>query len=452
MEIHLSAIAAQNNRTGGLSQATRQVLPNGLVVLAHYNPSSPTVSIRGDVGVGAVHETSDQAGLATFTASSLIRGTQSRTFQQIVSETEERGCNVGAGGGMHHSSFSGKALKEDVPLVLEILAEMLIYPTFPIQELEKLRAQFLMYLQESAMDTQYQASRALRTLLYPPEHPYSRLTSGTPETIGAIARDDLLAFHQWYRPAEMVIAVVGDILPDEAVAQIEAVFGSWETTAAPRIATLPEVAPLQGVQREDVAIDGKVQTDIIWAVHGLKRSDPDYYPAMLANMILGQFGMGGRLGNHIREEEGLAYYVNSGLNADIGAGPWAAIAGVNPSATNQALDGMLTEIERFKQEGPTEQELADVRAYLTGSLVLGLETNAGIAGALLSIERHQLGLDFIDRYPAMINAIPHDEIVRVARAYLSTENYVVAVAGPPMEHPDPSVADATTKGEEGEAL
>jgi zinc protease len=193
------------------------------------------------------------------------------------------------------------------------------------------------------------------------------------------------------------------------------------------------VPPLHGQQRRDIRMPGKMQADVIWAVHGLKRTDPDYYAAMMANMVLGRLGLGGRLGENVREEQGMAYYVSSGLSADLGAGPWLAVAGVNPGNIERAIEAILHEIERFMQEGPTEQELADVRSYLTGSLVLGLETNGGIANTLLAIERYGLGLDYIARYPDIIDAIDAEKIRAVANAYLSTSDYVLTVAGPMQE-------------------
>jgi zinc protease len=175
---------------------------------------------------------------------------------------------------------------------------------------------------------------------------------------------------------------------------------------------------------------GKVQTDIGWAVHGMKRDNPDFYTAVVGNMVLGRLGMGGRLGENIRENQGLAYHTFSGFQAGFGAGPWMAGAGVNPANVERATEAMLYEIKQFAQEGPTDEELADAKAYLTGSLVLGLEKNSGVAAALLDIESYQLGLDYVERYPHLINAVTRDEIIDVARAYLSTDRYVLASAGP----------------------
>lgn len=418
-------------RQSGIAGATRHVLPNGLTALIQRNPSTPTVSVRGELRIGAAQEPAEQNGLAVFTGAALIRGAGGRSFQQIVAETEERGCSVSAGGGLHTSGFGGKALVEDLPLVLEILADMLTAPTFPAQEVERLRGQFLMGLRESEQETGTQASRAARELLYPPEHPYSRLSSGTMATVQALTRDDLAAFHARYHPAGGAVAVVGDVEPDAVIEALGRHLGPWRPAGTAPALELPPVPPLSAVSRRDIAMPGKVQSDVIWAVHGLRRDDPDYYAAMMANMILGRLGMGGRLGENVRERQGMAYYCYSGLEADLGAGPWSAAAGVNPANVERAVEAILHEVAAFAAEGPTDQELSDARDYLTGSLVLSLETNDGIAGTLLAIERYGLGLDYIDRYPGIIGGVTREQIVEAARRYLSTEHYVLTVAGPP---------------------
>jgi zinc protease len=401
-----------------------------MVALVQRNPNTPTVTVRGEVRIGAVHEPAPKNGLALFTGAALIRGTARRTFQQIVAETEALGASVNAGGGMHSSGFAGRALAEDLPLILEILADMLQRPTFPTQEVERLRSQFLMSLRENEQETRTQASRAARGLLFPPEHPYSRLSSGTVETVQALTRDDLIAFHGRYHPAAATIAIVGDIEPAAVVEELQRVFGAWEPQSPPPSTELPAVPPLRGLQRRDIVLAGKVQSDLIWAVHGLSRTDPDFYAANMANMILGRLGMGGRLGDNVRERQGLAYSCGSSLDADLGAGPWAALAGINPANVERAMSAIVHEIAAFCADGPTDEELSDARDYMTGSLALGLETNVGIAGSLLGIERYNLGLDYISRYPGIIRGISSQQIVEVARKYLSTENYVAITAGP----------------------
>lgn len=423
-------MTSPNGRSAAIETATRHVLPNGMVALVQRNPTSPIVTVRGEIRAGAVHESAAQGGLAVFTGAALIRGTAPRSFQQIVATTEALGASVNAGGGMHNSSFSGKALAEDLALILEILADMIQRPTFPAHEVERLRSQFLMSLRESEQETRTQAARAARALLFPPEHPYSRLSSGTIASVQALTRADLAEFQRLYHPAATTVAIVGDIDVQQVLAELERVFGGWQPAHAPPGYTLPPAAPLAGVQRRDIALAGKVQSDLIYAVHGLRRSDPDFYAASVANMILGRLGMGGRLGDNVRERQGLAYSCGSSLEADLGAGPWAALAGISPANVERALAAIIHEVSEFCRHGPTDEELSDARDYMTGSLALGLETNDGIAGTLLGIERYQLGLDYIARYPAIIRSVSAEQIVAVARKYLSTEHYVAVAVGP----------------------
>ena len=420
-----------SNRAGTIATALRYELPNGMVALVQRNATAPTVSVYGEVRVGAANEPPEKNGLSAFTGAALIRGAGHRTFQEIVARTEAVGASVNAGGGMHSTGFAGRSLNEDVALILEILSDMVRAPMFPDEEIERLRGQFLMALREDEQDTSVRASRALRSIMFPPTHPYSRLSRGTIETISTLTREDLIQFHTLYHPAATTIAVVGDIDPAAVMALIERFFGDWQAPGAPPRVTLPDPLPLPDQRRVHIALDGKSQTDVIWAVHGLDRRSPDYYAASVANMILGQLGIGGRLGERVREEQGLAYYCGSSLDADLGAGPWTAMAGVNPAHVERAIDAIVREIKQFAAEGPTEQELADARDFMTGRLAIGLETNDSIASTLLGIERYQLGLDYIERYPAIISSIDRDQVVEVARRYLATDDYAIVTAGPP---------------------
>lgn len=414
-----------------LQHAERHTLPNGMRVVILTTRHAPTISIYGDIGRGAVDEPAERAGLALFTGSALTRGTAQRSYQQIVQQTEELASNVSTWSGQHQSNFSARCLREDLPTVLAILADVLRHPTFPPEEIEQLRAQYLMYLRESDDEPQDQAIRAMCRLLYPADHPYSRLTVGTSETIQRITRDDLLAFHQQYHPAATILTLVGDVDSDTALALLGAVFGDWHpATPPPPAAPLPPVPPLTAPQHETIALAGKTQTDLVWATHGIARTDPDYYAVLVANVILGQSGMGGRLSDVLRQDKGLVYSAGSGISADVAAGPWYAYASVNPPDVPAAVAALQHEIAHFAADGPTEQELADVQAYLTGSMVLGLEGNMGLASVLLGIERHGLGADFISRYPAIINALTHDEVTAAARRYLNTAAYVLVAAGP----------------------
>ncbi|HEU5089806.1 MAG TPA: pitrilysin family protein, partial [Roseiflexaceae bacterium] len=340
------------------------------------------------------------------------------------------GASVNAGGGTNASGFGGRALAEDLALVLDILSDMVMRPHFPATEIERLRSQLVMGLRESEQETRTQASRAARELLFPADHPYSRLSGGTIETVSRITRDDLRDFHALYQPAASTIAIVGDVQPSAVLELLERSFGAWHAERPLPATELPPPNRIERIERRDIAMAGKTQSDVIWAVHGLPRTSPDYYAAAIGNMMLGRIGLGGRLGENVRERQGLAYYCGSSLDADLYAGPWAALAGINPANVERTIAAIVHEVAHFLEDGPTDQELSDTRDYMTGSTVLGLETNDGIAATLLGIERYNLGLDYIDRYPSIIRSVTPEQIVEVARRYLSTERYVVTVAGP----------------------
>jgi zinc protease len=179
-----------------------------------------------------------------------------------------------------------------------------------------------------------------------------------------------------------------------------------------------------------VTIPGKFQSDLVIGASGPKRQDPEFMPASLGNSILGQFGMMGRIGEVVREKAGLAYYAYSSLSAGVGPGSWEVSAGVNPGNVEKAVGLVLKEIARFVKKGVTPDELADSQANFIGRLPLSLESNAGVANALLNIERHDLGLDYYRRYPDLVRAVTPEQVVEASRKFLHPDKLAIAVAGP----------------------
>ena len=415
----------------GPDDITRHELPNGVVVLARENHASPSVVVSGYLAVGACDERPEQAGLAAFTAGALMRGTTNRTFEQIYEEVESVGASVGVTGAAHITGFGTKSLVEDLPLALDVLADVLRHPTFPEGEIEKLRGEILTDLQERAHDTRRMASLTFHELAYPETHPYARSTHGYPETIHAPSRDDLSGFYAGrYSPQGMVVVVVGAVEAVEALAQIAAAFGDWEGHTYER-ALLPPAPRITQVRQRLVSIPGKTQSDIVLGYPGPARTAADFLDAALCNSILGIFGLMGRLGESVREAQGLAYYSYSRVDGGPGPGPWCIIAGVNPANVEQATASIRAEIARICAEPVGEDELADNRAFVTGSLPLRLETNEGVARAILDMERYDLGLDYLQRYTGLINEITAERVQAAAQRWLDPDAYALAVAGPP---------------------
>jgi zinc protease len=263
------------------------------------------------------------------------------------------------------------------------------------------------------------------------DHPYSRPEDGYPETIQNIKRNDLLKFHrEYYGPRGMVIAIVGGVKPEDAVRQVKRALGDWEVMGQKEAPDLPPVKILKKTVSKHHRIAGKSQSDLVIGTNGPMRRDPEFMPASIGNNILGQFGMMGRIGDVVREKSGLAYYAYSSLNAGLGPGSWDVSAGVSPQNVKKASGLIVDELERFVQEGVTADELADTKANFIGRLPLSLESNGGIANALLNIERHDLGLDYYRRYADLVNEVTAEGVLNAARKYIDIDRLAIAVAGP----------------------
>jgi zinc protease len=414
----------------GSDDIQRSLLPNGIVVLSRANFNSPSVVVSGYLQAGSLFDPDQKLGLADFSSSALMRGTQDHDFQGIYDALESVGASLGFNTSTHTAGFSGRSLTEDLPLVLKLLSETLRRPTFPEEEVEKLRAQLLTGLAIRAQDTSDMASLTFDQLLFK-GHPYSRPEDGFPETIRAINRQDLVDFHRrYYGPRGMVVAVVGAIEPRQAVDQVVSALGDWQNPDQPQAPELPPLKPLKKTTRRHLAIPGKSQSDIVMGTAGPMRTSPEYLSASLGNSVLGQFGLMGRIGDVVRERSGLAYYAYSSLSAGIGPGSWEVSAGVNPANVQKAVDLIAEELKRFVRGGVSAEELADSQTNFIGRLPLSLESNAGVAGALLKIERYQLGLDYYRRYPDLVRAVTPDEVREAAQRYIDPERLAIATAGP----------------------
>jgi len=403
---------------------------NGITILSRSNFNSPSVVISGYLPAGSLFDKDELLGLADFTAMMLMRGTLSRDFQSIHNALESSGANLGISASTHSTSFNGRCLAEDLPLLLDLLSEGLREPSFDPGQVEKLRAQFLTGLSIRAQDTGEMASLTFDQLLFA-GHPYSHPEDGFPETIQSIICQNILDFHRLhYGPRGMVISIVGAIKPEDAVTQVQRVLGDWNNPSQPEVPELPVYKPLKKSKTKRVHIPGKSQCDLVIGSSGPKRRDPEFLPASLGNSVLGQFGMMGRIGDVVREKSGLAYYAYSSLSAGIGPGSWEVSAGVNPSNVSKATDLIKAEITRFINNGVTLEELADSQANFIGRLPLSLETNAGVAGALLNIERFELGLDYYMRYPELIRQVTPADVLAAAQKHLDPDRLVIAIAGP----------------------
>jgi zinc protease len=415
----------------GPDDITRRELPNGIAVLVRENHHSQSVVITGSLNAGSVFDPPDSVGLASFLASVLLRGTVNRDFATIHELLEGNGANLHVSGGMHTVGFGGKSLHEDLPLLLDLLADALRHPSLPEEHVERLRGQIITGLKIREQDTRYMAGRAFRRLAYPAEHPYSRQSEGCIETVTSITRAQLADFHhRHFGPGGMILIVVGAIHADDAFRLVEEKFGDWKNPDQPPLPDLPVIPPMEAPRIETLVMPGKSQSDVVLGVPGPSRFVDDWQAANLANSILGVFGMYGRIGAEVREKRGMAYYSYSRLDGGLGPGSWRVLAGVNPANVERAIESIRDEIRRIITEPVSDDELADNKANFIGRLPLQLESNEGVAGSILSMERYELGLDYLQRYVDVIGGVTKEDVLHAAQRYLNPDVYALAVAGP----------------------
>jgi zinc protease len=420
----------KKNSLPGPDDVYREVLSNGITVLTRSNFNSPSVVISGFFSAGALFDSDEKLGLADFVTSALTRGTKKRSFDEIYQALESVGASLGFNTGVHRSGFHGRSLAEDLPLLLSLLCESLTQPAFPKAEIEKLRSQILTGLAIRAQDTSDMASMLFDKILFK-DHPYSRPEDGYTETIQRITRDDLVKFQrETYGPRGMVIVIVGAVKPEQAFRQVQRIFGGWQVAGQKDPPELPALKALKKTVSKSHSIAGKSQSDLIVGTHGPKRKDAEFMPGLVGNNVLGQFGMMGRIGEVVREKSGLAYYAGSSLNAGLGPGSWEVSAGVNPKNVKKATELIVSELKRFVDSGVTADELADTQANFIGRLPLSLESNGGVANALLNIERYDLGLDYYWRYEGLVREVTSDRVLAAARKFIDPNKLVIAVAGP----------------------
>ncbi len=413
----------------GEDNIQRVELPNGIILLTKSNFQSPTVIISGYLNCGALHDPKEKLGLSLFTSFALMRGSVFRRYRKKYNELESAGATLGFGSSIQTTSFGGKSLVEDLPLLLKILSEAVRWPVFPPLQLKILLSQMITGLQIREQDTAERASMRFDEILFP-NHPYGVVEEGTIESLKRIKRSDLVKFHkQFYGPAGMVITIVGAIDHTQAVELIYQALGDWENPIWLPPPTIPEVPNKKFAYREHINIPGKSQTDIIMGSYGPRRTSPEFLIASLGNNILGQFGMMGRIGEAVREKSGLAYYAATALNAWQSAGSWEITAGMNPNNIDQTIKIIQNEIARFVSEPVADEELADSKSNLIGLIPLSIESNAGVANAIVRMERYKLGLNYLREYPGILSEISKEQILQVSQKYLDPNRLITISVG-----------------------
>ena len=414
---------------GGLAPV-RQVLPNGAVVIVQETAFSPAVTINMAFRAGSLEEPDDRPGLAWFLARVIDRGTATRTANDIAEALDDRGVALRVTTNRHLLTLSCTCLTEDFREVVAVVADVARNAVFPEEEIEKRRAETITAIRQDLDNPGVRASEALQSLLYGASHPYGRPAKGGVAFVERFTRADLAAFHRArFAPAALSMALVGDVRAAEAASVVRAALGDWIAPAPPN-RTVPPVVRHSTRLETAIEMADKAQTDIAYGFTSINRLDPAYCSHWVMNNILGQFGLGGRLAENIREQQGMAYYAFSSFDPSLGPGPLVIRAGVDPANVARAVTAIDAEVGALGRDGATARELAETRQFLIGSIPRMLETNQSIATFLQTAEFFGLGLDYDRRLPALLQAVTLDDVNAAAASVLDPARACVAVAGP----------------------
>jgi zinc protease len=423
------ASASIARRSAGLD-ARRTQFDSGLVLVAKQARATPAVTINLAVRAGSLCDPLDAPGAMYLLSRVLDRGTTSRSADQVAEELDRRGTALTITVTRHLFSLTCTCLAEDFDAVMTLIGEIVMSPAIPEVELATRKREVITAIRQDEDNTAVQAVEGLMALLYPPPHAYGRRSKGTSAVIDGLPRARVVELHRSrFAPAEVSAVVVGDVDPGLAHDVVASVFAGWALPPPPPIAPGP-VAPSGARQRRVVPMMNKAQVDIAYGFTTIRRSDPSYYAFWLMNHVLGQYSMAGRLGQSIRERQGMAYYVHSAFEANVVEGPLLVRAGVGPANVDRTVASIDEEIARLVRDGVTEKEMNDSRQYLIYALPRSLETNAGIAAFLQSAEFFGLGLDYDRRLPDLLLGVTLDEINAAARRHLHPDRAAIVIAGP----------------------
>jgi zinc protease len=414
------------------AKVVRTQLETGATLLVLENHATPTLSLRGSLRAGSYFEPRTRPGLASLTAGMLERGTKKRDKLRLAGDLERVGAELDFSTDPFAVGFAARALSKDLPLLLTALAEQLREPSFPADELEKLKQQTIASIQEQQSNTRYRGYERFSGLIFDAEHPFylppgERLI----ESINSITVEEVRDFYEkYYGGRSLVVAIAGDVRAEDVNLQFAAAFETFGGPEAIEI-NVPDPPPQSGPQREVVLLKDKANVDVLLgAAAPLRRSSEDYYAAILANSALGQSTLSSRLGLQVRDREGLTYGINSLFRApSLAAGPWYVGVSVNPQNVERAIASALSVIRDYVEHGIRPDELEDEKGAAIGAFKVSLATNAGLARALWNAEFYQLGIDYIDRYPQIIQAVTVEEVNAAIRKYFRPDHLTIVVAG-----------------------
>jgi predicted Zn-dependent peptidase len=404
-------------------------LPNGLHVMVLEDRRAPQVTIQLSMrGAGGYYDPADHAGLAQFTAANLREGTTTRSTTDIAEQLDRLSAtlNVSAGMASEDATIFASSLTEHVGVVLDLLSDVLLNPTFPEEEFARYKTQTRAQLLQQRSIPGFLAQERL-SLVMAGDHPDGRIAP-TPAVLDKTTRNDLVAFHRArYVPDHAVLAIAGDISMADAMKMIEAKLGAWKKTGAP-VPTVTDPATLQKPGLFLVERANSVQTTLLVGVQGIRRTDPDFFALSVLNKVIGG-GPTGRLFRHLREEKGYTYGAGSNIDAPRFRGVWVASTNVRTEVTEPALTDLLGELRQAREVPIPAKEFADAKRSMIAAFALTLESPQALLNNAITRYRFNLPADYWDRYPERINAISAADAQAMAKKYLDPARLQIVAVG-----------------------
>ncbi|MEA2603358.1 MAG: zinc protease [Acidobacteriota bacterium] len=404
-----------------------KTLANGLRVVVIEQHEQPLVSLRLLVKAGRSYEPKGKAGLAEATASLLTKGTTTRSAQQLAEAIDFVGGNLGANTGIEAGYVTAGVTADQLDLGFDLLADVLLHPTFPQDEVERWRRQALSGIQIQEQSASYLATQAVQRLVFG-AHPFGSPASGTSESLRGLTRDDLAAFHKrQFVPNGALLAVVGDVKPADAFARAERALGGW---AKGGDLPFPQV-PLPRYERPRIVVIDKpdaVQTEIRLAQQGISHRDPDLFAAEVYNSVTGA-SPAARLYNEIRQKRGLTYGAGSTFVEPAQPGWFEVNTFTKSETTAETLKVALDVLADLQKAPVPASELTDAKTYITGAFPLEIETADGIADKVLEALRYGYGREYLETYDDKISAVTAADVQRFAKERIRPDRMSIVLAG-----------------------
>jgi zinc protease len=402
-------------------------LANGLTVILVEQSPVPFVSANLVVRTGSDASPVDKAGLANFSVSMLNQGTITRSAPQLADDTAQIGATLGVNSTMDASTVSIASLARNFPAALNILADVVLRPSFPADEVERQRATRLANLVQQRANPGIVVNAVMAAALYGQAHPYGFTELGTPESTRKITRDELQAFwKEHFVPGNAALVVAGAITQSELRRLVDAAFGAWPAgTSSP--ASLGD--PISTKARL-VVVDrpGSPQTQIRVASIGAPRSSPDYVPLRVMNDILGGL-FSSRINLNLREAHGYTYGASSQFTFRRSAGPFLVGSGIRTDVTAPAVQEIFNELQKMITTSVTPDELALAKDSYARSLPSAFETTESAVASFSTMFTYGLPLDYFATLPDRIRAVTAQDVQAVAKRYLVPEKMVVVAVG-----------------------